>query len=286
LVLGGLPHKTKGKNILIDTKRCDELFPAVLGFETSQLLFYQEKNSAACDGDLPPTEGSSDPQDGARARFCDSGYGKDWADNAAVDDTIAGLDDTFRECPSTISLVTGEITNHTASYEILDFQFEILADFNPQSYNLNSCPDEGRVNVQFSTQDGVDVNLIAGLDSSVPSGISSKGGDPKLTPFNADTGLNEPGPGADTFSVPLERANFSDTDFDGIFDTVKLSYKTCRVDNFGLSQILEDNPDIVVTEGGKYHIDVTLQGTTEGGTVFGAFDYDHKVVDWPPEPEM
>jgi hypothetical protein len=111
---------------------------------------------------------------------------------------------------------------------------------------------------------------------------------PKLTPFEAESNLNEPGYGI-VLSVPLERAQFNDIDFDGIYESVKLTYKTCRDDNLGLTQILEtyhdDGMEIIVTEaGGKQHIDVTVQGMTAPtagvteGTEFGAFDYDHKVV--------
>jgi hypothetical protein len=117
----------------------------------------------------------------------------------------------------------------------------------------------------------------------MPNGISIVDDAPKLTPFNADNHVNEPGY-VNVESIPLNSANFSDTNFDGTFDSVMLSYKTCRNDNLGLTQIIETKPDIIVTDGSTQTIDVTVQGTTvpaavsEKGTEFGAFDYNHKVV--------
>jgi len=285
LQLGGLPTTTKGKRLLIDSKTCEAFFPEDAPLALSQLLLYKEwYPGAACQDQYTPPDTDVFQALVGKSRYCDSGFGTEWnPDTDANDPSVAGLDDTFRGCVSTISTSTGEPVNHTASIEALAFQVEVSADFNPNSYNMNSCNDQGKVNVQLSTQKGIDVTRIAGVD---PNGAIDPDKAPRLIPFDADSGTNEDG----ALSVPLLSATFSDQNADGVLDAVKLSYLTC--DNpptsYGLTELVQyfyDNGNSIIrTVGGTDTIDVKLQGTAKaapGATVpteFTAFDYDHKVV--------
>jgi len=148
--------------------------------------------------------------------------------------------------------------------------------FNPQSYNLGDCPDNGVLNVQVdNTQDGFDVTTIRGIDPE--TGAVDPNLAPVLIPWNQADSTNDPEGGGVVRGTPIDSASFVQ-DAEGNTIGVKMFYKTCLPSDLGFTQIVQD---LSLVDNGT--VDVTVSGTQAGvgaspDTPFSATDYNHKVV--------
>lgn len=169
---------------------------------------------------------------------------------------------------------------HDAILTVEELSHSVVGIFNPQSYNLGDCPDNGVLNVQINnTTEGFDVTTIAGIDPE--TGAVDPEFAPVLIPWKRG-GSPSNDPYADGRGTPIDSASFLyDAELNII--GIKMFYKTCLfapspyVEN-GFTQIVQD---LNLVEDGT--VDVTLRGTQAGiggspDTTFYATEYDHKVV--------
>jgi len=171
-----------------------------------------------------------------------------------------------------------EIITNVAQYYYGD------AEFLPNAWNLNTCPDNGVVNVKLNTSTGLDATRIAGLDPSYSNGLyPGRTEEPVLIPFDKLSGKNQPGVDADVQSVPINKASFT-YDTNGNITGVTLFYLTCigNGDGNGLTEIITRKKLI-----DNATVDVVLLATTitTGGaassTVIEPAELDHKVTKLP-----